>query len=240
MACQRFAGQLRDVAAGGEPAPRLHAHLEQCGSCRAALEAQRGAFAAIDADVMRALRAEPSADFEARVRMRVAFERVERKWFGGWRLAAAASFLVLVGAVGVLVLRPGGTLGGRPGTVAEVRPPHTSEQAATPIQRVLTPPREDANGAGGYPAVDVNRTASAGVTSARRVPPATPRQPEVLVAPDQQVLIARLMGILRDGRLDEKAVEQTAQAPQPPGPIVVGELTVPPIVVAPTGSEKQQ
>ncbi|MGE5362336.1 MAG: hypothetical protein ACM3NQ_25250 [Bacteroidales bacterium] len=68
----------------------------------------------------------------------------------------------------------------------------------------------------------------------------TPRAPEVLVAQDQQAVIARLVGMLSRGKLDAKALEQPSEAPPPPGPIVVGELTVAPIVVAPTGNEKQQ
>ena len=96
MACTRFAGDLTAHAAGAEATPGLRAHLDGCADCRGRLSRERRLVATIDRDLAGALRLEPSVEFEARVRQRVAEEPVGsgvgRTWTisPGWRFALGA------------------------------------------------------------------------------------------------------------------------------------------------------
>ena len=79
MDCKHVTNRLSDLALGGLDGPRraeVEAHVEQCPSCRAALERERRLAAAIDREVAAHLATEPSSDFAARVRLRLAQEAV--------------------------------------------------------------------------------------------------------------------------------------------------------------------
>ena len=72
MTCQRHIAALIDLAASGaKPGSELHAHLQACPSCRAALLRERDLFTSIDSSLRASANAEIPAAFVQRVRVAV-------------------------------------------------------------------------------------------------------------------------------------------------------------------------
>ncbi len=229
MACLRFADALKDHAAGADLPPGARAHVERCADCREQLARERDLVADITGGLERALRLEPSVEFAAHVRERIAAEAAAPTWWRAWRLALGIASLVLVAALVATML-----------AVRTGAPPRVPDVAKgpEPLERV---PRNPAV------ADPIRATAPlAGMTANRteavRARPSRSREPEVLIARDQQVAMARLFEMLRTGKLDEKVLvpggQQDATVGQPVAPIVVGDLAVPTIEVAPATAGK--
>jgi hypothetical protein len=237
MACQRFAGALRAYAAGGELPPALRAHLGECGQCRGELARERALVASIDRDLAHEMGVEVSVDFEARVRERIASQPAGRGWMTGWRPAfAVASLVVIASAVGLGVLRWGPWQGGASGSASA----GITRQAGAPPGEA-EPASPTAVDSGVRPAGAPTEHVIAAVSPRKvlRQRAAATAEPEVLVPPDQQLAIARLLDMIRAGTLDERAFQEVGPPLESAPPIVVEELKVPPIVVVPGGGEKQ-
>jgi hypothetical protein len=263
MACERFADDLKAHAAGARATPDLGAHLEVCADCRADLARERRVVAAIDRDLAGALRLEPSVEFNARVRERInedvgsGFSRILES-VGGWRFALAAASLILVaGVLTIIALRTGAPQRQMPGSAV---PPANTQASIAPAERPEAP-AEHQDGLVAQPPVPVvagedgRRSALAGhrVASAGRLPTTDYRllrrpkaEPEVLVPPDQRVAIARMLEMIRAGKIDERAFLPPAQSDvaeipaQVVAPIVVEELKVPPISIPAAGSTEKR
>jgi hypothetical protein len=86
--------------------------------------------------------------------------------------------------------------------------------------------------------VAVHRSTSGGARAPKTA------EPEVLVPPDQQHAIARLFQMFRAGKLDDTSLATTGQdvfvaREQVIAPVIIDDLRVPPIIVAPATGEKQ-
>ena len=133
MICERFKTRLLDFALGAEDAA-LRSHIEACSSCRAELDAHRALVSSIDRGVSSMAAGEPSGDFAAQVRRRIAEQAAPHPWFAAWLPVTAAAALVLVAFVALLTIgRPP-----RPPQTMRVTPPATVAPTGKPREAVRT------------------------------------------------------------------------------------------------------
>ncbi len=267
MACQRFTDALRAHAAGADLAPDVRAHVERCDDCRLAEAREKQLLAGIGRDLTRALRIEPSVEFEARVLQQVAAPRTGRSWLTRWRLAAATASLVLVGAITATIALRTGT----PPRGPEVTPASATTPAPdrSPVGGPETPvpqaPVTVVAGGGRQPAVAVGpdgatrRSTSTtpfapsgrgepaeARTTAHALPARPKAEPEVLVPPDRRLALDNLIAMIRAGKIDESlfptapAENSDAASVQAVTPIVIEGLKVPPINVPAFGSTEKR
>jgi len=187
---------LSDAALGAlDPArdAELRAHAAECAACRAALEAERALFAAIDAGLEARVSPEHSPEFAARVRMRVAEEPLLRPgWLAGWLPATAAALAVLV--LLVVWYLPRGT---QPSPA--VAPPVVAKQ--------LPPPPMEPTHVGSVPG-SRRKTVEhlAEVASLAGHPTLAKKEPEILVPPGQWLAVVRLYRSVQQGQVNTEAL----------------------------------
>jgi predicted anti-sigma-YlaC factor YlaD len=238
MACERFDDALKAHAAGADVSHAVRSHLDACDRCRKYLARERRLVAAVASDLQNALRLEPSVEFQARIRRHVAGAASRRPEFG-WRLAFGAASLAAIALVAVVLVWRVGT--GSRATVpvkstANSHAPASGRGAAAapaPVAQQVAP-GPVTRGA----SVAVHRSTSGGARAPKTA------EPEVLVPPDQQHAIARLFQMFRAGKLDDTSLATTGQdvfvaREQVIAPVIIDDLRVPPIIVAPATGEKQ-
>jgi hypothetical protein len=198
------------------------------------------AIAAAEADLQRLLSVEPSVEFAAKVRERIAAERSDApRWFTAWRLTLAAASLAVVGLLIAFAVRR---------TPSEVPSPAPSivKREPAPVQPVRPEPDSGSRGASREERITnrEGREANREVREARTEERVARNEPEVLVPPDQRIAIARALALSQTGALDERmfpADQPQAvagnDAPSVP-PIVVEDVVVPPITVPGDAVEK--
>lgn len=188
MSCEKYKSRLLDFALGAEEAD-LRAHLDACPSCRAELAAQRALLEKIDRGVAAMVSGEPSGDFAAHVRRRIAENaHAPRPWFADWMPVTAAA-LALVVLVGVL------SIGGPP------RPPQ-SAQVTPPVQE-SRPPRLPQMAKQAPPiAPAANSSEQRAIRTPRPPQSAANREPEVLVPRGEMVAVTRLLNANWSGKAD--------------------------------------
>jgi len=144
--------------------------------------------AALDRELRRALSVEPSPEFVARVRMRIASEPARMPWRAPWLFAAIAVAAAIIAAIVVQRGSGGPSLG-----------------EATPLlaARAVTP------SAGALPAVGSHKALPDVVSAFRRTVsgPAEAghyvrRDPEILFDPRESAALRALISGVRSGRLD--------------------------------------
>ena len=200
---------------------------------------ERRLMDAIEADLDRVMAVEPSADFAARVRARIGEADRDARWNVPWAIAAAA---VLVIAAGVLLA----TLRDQPSAVdsAAIVTGHDVALPAPKLPPAVTAAGRSLDVASARPRHDLSR-----VPIARRAAAGGSRidravEPEVLVPDDLRLAVARVMRMVRDGTISERAFapEHAASAVEEPaeavGAMVIEELHVPSIDPAGGGVEK--
>jgi hypothetical protein len=177
-------------------------------------EADQRVVAMAEAEIRRALSAEPSSEFQAKVRARIAAQ--PRRTFGwrlGFQVAIAASIVVAVAAVAMFELRPA--------------KPDVAPLTATATQPSL--PQADRASVASQPPHLVPPVPAMRPSSVHRVTAAVPaRDDEVLIDPAQKTAVRRLFAMARRAHPDK--VEMPAD------PVVTepdGSLSVPIVVVAP-------
>ena len=225
MDCEGYRESLMDAALGAI-APRheaeLRSHLASCPACRAELEAQQQLVAAIDQGVAASVAGEPSASFAARVRQRLAEERLPaRSWAVRWAPVAAGALAVLV-LVTVWLVR-------REAPVPEVS---RSPAIAQPPQQAESPGEVSASGAVPSPPAErppQSAPAHRGSSGAPLV--ARAGRLEVLVPPGEQETVLRFYAAVWSGRVDVSAVLA------PPKPLELEELKISPLEVPPLEAE---
>jgi len=197
MACARYKDWLSDAALGAlDPArdAELRAHVAECAACRAALEAERALFAAIDAGLEAGVAPEPSPEFAARVRMRVAEEPPPRPgWLTGWLPATAAALAVLV--LLVVWYFPHG---------AQQRSPAVAPPA---VAKQLPPLPAEPTHVGSVPGsrrTAVERQVAAAALAGG--PAVAKNEPEVLVPPGQWLAVSRLYRSVQQGRVNPESL----------------------------------
>lgn len=186
MTCQQCAAALIDLAASGsEPNAELRAHLQACPSCRAALQRERELFASIDSTLRASTNASIPAAFVQRVRAAVnqqpAVPRISslrpRVVFG---VAAAAIILFSFAHYARRAKLESGD-----NSIARRQP---SPEAVLP--KSPAPSLNSASSRVPPPNPETRRTR---VSTGNLPHPSTspPREPEILVSNDQEILLAR-------------------------------------------------
>ena len=220
MDCERYQNWLSDAALGALDRSReseLRAHVEDCAGCRTALERERMLVAAIDRGVAAHLAAEPSANFAARLKARLAEEGAGRPaqaeagprsgWPWGfrpgleqrWIPAAALALVAATIGLGWLVHHVAGVRG----------PAASAQQARQPALSATrpAPPPSPAHAAAGSATevASLRQPARRGrATSARAVPSEVRSEglPEVLIDQSEQEGIVRLCTAIQNGRVN--------------------------------------
>jgi hypothetical protein len=184
----------------------------------------------LDEEIRRALNAEPSPEFGARLRARLVAERDTRggQTFG-WPAVWAAGLMVatvLVIAVALAPLYRGEFAGRYPSPPTAPSPtPGTLGANAAPMQQPAPPFAESSPG-GHIAAVPPDAPPAARVASAPRAH--TSSEPEVLFDPREREGFRRLVAALEDGRLDPSQL--TVDAPSASQPLEpIADLSVPPL-----------
>jgi hypothetical protein len=107
MACEKYADWLTECALGELPASRqseIMGHVRDCAVCRDALERAQQAAKLVDEGMKLLVGGEPSPQFAARLRSRIADEsRIGAAWTR--RVAVAGSVVLCLALVGVAAMR---------------------------------------------------------------------------------------------------------------------------------------
>jgi hypothetical protein len=221
MSCERHATALSDHAIGAPLDRAAQAHLDDCAACRARLDRDRQAMAMLDDDLAGALAVEPSADFRAQVRTRIASEPVPARFWPRALILAAATSLVIV--VGLLALQSTRRASGPEGT-----PPHPdialhSEAPQAPVaivtRKAPMPELVHEPARGRRRQVDVQRVATRHSA-----------EPAVIVPPDRAAAIRRYVMAVAEGRVEipEGALPTPASAAPEIAPLTVEPIVIPP------------
>jgi len=179
--------------------------------------------AALDREIARVLGVDPSPEFAARVRQRIASEPAPAGWRAAWIVAAAGA----LAAVAVVVL------------IAS-RPPRAAPATAVPLQA------RSIEGVGMLP--DTGGAALSGARGeaaartrhlGRSVPAAVGQragtgEPEILIDPREARAIRAFFEGVRDGRIDLTPL--LAVVPSHGEPEPVGDIHIAPIVLDPIGT----
>ncbi len=104
MDCRQYQDALSAAALGGESesdAQAFHLHLEICEGCRGELARRREFFGAVERQMQAQFEAAPSADFNARLRRRIAETEISRLPIFNWLpvFAGATAVAVLLGLI---------------------------------------------------------------------------------------------------------------------------------------------
>jgi hypothetical protein len=221
MGCANYKDWLSDAALGALDAQRdavLRAHLAECAACRAALEAERALFAAMDAGLEASVAAEPSPEFVARVRMRLAEEPAPRAaWLTGWLPVTATAMAVI--ALAAVWFLPRDTVVSPPAT-PEIGKSSAPAAPATPQQQI----QDATNTVRGHVGV---------VTTGIQRPLRPPQQaPEILVPPGQWLAVVRLYEGVNRGRVDTESLLKPVPLELPAiQELKVPELSIPKIEI---------
>ncbi|MGB0036099.1 MAG: hypothetical protein WBP79_11550 [Candidatus Acidiferrales bacterium] len=108
MACEKYSGRITDAALGELPSermPDLLAHVAECDACREAYRSAKGVAAFVDRGMESLVVGEPSPQFTARLRSRIAAETAPTTahWIAWAPVAAGA--LALACLLTLMVLR---------------------------------------------------------------------------------------------------------------------------------------
>jgi hypothetical protein len=170
----------------------------------------------IDEEIRAALDVDPSPEFLARVRTRIAAEHAPPAWRWSWGVAAACALTAAL-VVATIVSR---SHGARPGVKAALVPTVIAETASPPIV---------------VPSPDI------GPRPTRAVPPPTKAgiariarsEPEILIDPGEMRTLRVLIDGVRAGRIDLSAAQNSrSPAPallEPVADIMIAPLTIEPI-----------
>jgi hypothetical protein len=220
MPCEHYKDALMEAAASGAaPQDELRAHLVECSSCRAAFAEEQTLFAAIDSGLHAAANAEITPSFLLRIRSSIDGAALSsRSWFANGLLwAGAAVAVVAVFAARGVMHRNAESQS--PSTLASNASSPSSVHSAQPSLGVV-PLLKGA--VAQLPHVSALRN---------RVRPAVanPSVPEVLVTPDQEVLLAQYAQQWqrhRSAALVAEDADWTKLTPLQPSPILINPLDV--------------
>jgi hypothetical protein len=191
--------------------------------------------AALAREIEAALKVDPSPEFVARVRTRIAAEPAPSVW-SFWRMVSVAAAAAVVIVLAVLTVQMRGTPSFDP---FDPRDPRYEERSAGPAVRPTAevrvaptePPRDRipqvvARGQ----AKPASRTRS---TTAQRTRP--PQEPEVLVSAAEAAALRELLIGIRDGRVDLSLVPEPVSAARPlafPTPVSFERIVFAPLTTA--------
>ena len=175
----------------------------------------------IDEEIRDALKIEPSPDFLARVRTRIASEPAPSAWRWSWTVAAAGAMAIAV-VIAAVVTRPGPQRATGPDVVA-------SRPALAPAFGPVEPAKEP-----GRPAETIVRHRA---SAASRVARTVMSDPQILIDPRETRALRQLITGVRDGRIDLTAAQHSTTPPTmelpPLTDIVIDPITIDPIAPQP-------
>ncbi len=207
MACERYTDRLEDAALGAlDPArdAELSAHVSTCRECRAGLERERLLVAAMEQGIVASVAGDPSPEFVARLRRRLAEEAARPRFgFAGWVPVAVP--VVALAALAIVLLAP------RPS-----RPPANSAKTREPAEtgraeRAASPLSPGARNE--HPAV---RKGLRKATPRRG--PNVGNEPEVVVEKGEWDAVVKFYDAVWNRRVDASTVARGTQAGDIPGP----------------------
>ena len=210
MSCEKHLSELWEAALGAVPSAAFAAHLTECEACRAQLEAERQLAQRLDGELRAALQVSPSLGFRAGALRRAEERERRRAWRAWWWLASAAALLFLS-------MRPFD------------RPER--ERAARHEARAAEAPRPALAGGPSVPAIPTTRPARVRVVE---TPAPHGVEPEVLVPPDQALLLRRLVE-----RLEAPSAQMSWFAGRDSLASGAQPIDVTPIRVSPLSLEKE-
>jgi anti-sigma factor RsiW len=206
-------------AALGELTPareaELRAHVEECAACREAFDHAESVSAALDGGLNSLVSGAPSANFESRLRTRLAAEpapaRISQFW-PAWGPAMAAAFVVVALFLSVLISH-------LPRRASPPQEAHVADKTpAPPVVRAATPVTPS------LPAVPPHsRVAHYAV----RATPAPPAEPEVLVEPGQLAAALQFADAIRTGSVN--ASQLVVINEELSKPLAIKELQIAPL-----------
>jgi hypothetical protein len=175
----------------------------------------------IDEEIRKTLDVDPSPDFLARVRTRIAAEPAPSTWRWSWGLAAGCALTASV-VLATIVSRPHDAKS----TTNVAQAPHAIAGNNTPP--AVSPARGDAG----------PRQTHAVAPHMKSVAPRAPElEPEILIDQREMETLRGLIAGVRNGRIDLTAAQNsTSRAPaqlEPVADIVIAPLTIEPIAPVP-------
>jgi hypothetical protein len=230
MTCHHYKQALLELAARcAEPAPDLHAHLQACSSCRSAFENERNLFASIDSCLRSSTNAEIPSSFIPTVRAQLQRESPAAQ--GSARITNPLLWLPAIGATAIILFI-------FPRLERRIKPQPTAEHFATkriesPVATATTTANPSRATSTSITTAVRERSASKAIRPDKNLVRAGSTDPEILVPPDQEILLARYADQFRWHHqssatlLTEVAPDQTAPLQVPL--IQIAELDVKPL-----------
>ena len=201
MVCENYTGLLMK-AASGELAPSRHSelivHVSGCEGCREAYGRAQMAMALADQGIDALVTGDPSPQFAAKLRARIADEKMSSRAAWAWLVPVAASAIILAGIATIA-------------TMSSLK--HHLPRA--PVPNIASVPSRGVSGASSvsHPPAVIGGTRSHAL-HARAVFSA--REHEVLVAPGQMEALLRLNVALQQQPANRaRAVAQPEEIAQP-------------------------
>ena len=188
---------------------------ERIGLPRRSAEGAEAGDSALDREIDAALAVDPSPEFVARIRARIASEPAPASWWQlRWvMLVPVASAAVVVVAAAIWLQEPSPEqVTSRAGNDVVLAPP-ALEQPAIPQLEATAPPRPW-SGRRTPPAVARTLSGPPAVARTLSGPPVVartlsgPREPEVLISRDEQRGLELLLTAVRDGRITPTLASQ--------------------------------
>jgi hypothetical protein len=245
MICDHYKHALVELAAAGaDPNPQMQAHLQVCASCRSVFENERSLFASIDSCLRSSANAEIPPSFIPTVRARFQQE-VQREsppsrgsrtltdrllWVPGLVAAAIILFIFTRPHRRAKLLSTDEQFVTQRAESAVAQP--TTPAAAKPLQ--VTSPQNT-------PAIAKNSAGASVITHKGKSLQIESHEPEILVPPDQEILLARYAA-QRGRHHQSSSVLLTETTPDQTGPlqvplIQIAELDVRPL--APLAGDRE-
>ena len=175
-----------------------HRKIRLKGQARTSVEATAAVdrlLAEADERLRQAMSVQPSAEFAQKVRARIAHGRREQVW-PAWRWAAAVACVLAVG-IGWRALQ----------TPGEERVPESARLRTGMDVRLADPSPPGREVA---PVIRVRRNR---LPAANRTPTTT--EPEIIVPEENARAVAKLLALVRSGRVDEERLTPVASPPAP-------------------------
>jgi hypothetical protein len=245
MTCDHHQHALLELAArGAEPDPELSAHLQACSSCHSAFENERSLFASIDSCLRSSANAEIPPSFIPAVRAHLQREvrrEVQREsptargssrvtdrlvWASAF---AAAAFILFFFARLDHPLKP-------QSRDDQFATQPTESPVAPPTTAAAKPPRGDSPRIA--PATGKRFTSKAVIVLNKNSLQAKNREPEIIVPPDQEILLARYADQFRR-RHRASSTFLAEIAPDQTDPLLVPLIQIAELDVKPLASDQQ-
>jgi len=189
----------------------------------------------IDQEIRAALDVDPSPEFLARVRTRIATEPTPSAWRWSWTVAAAGALAAMV-LIAVVWSRPKQERPSAPDVARAFPPSRATESDAprrgAPADSILSPGAHTRRLQPSSAELRRVRAAQSAKAGSLTVLPAS-TQPEILLDPAETRALRQLIAGVRDGRVDLSAAQRST-APlsmelEPVTAIVIAAITIEPI-----------